>query len=225
MKWVGWIHILYFGVYLPIQQILQGRKLKAPSATGPARPDRVLNFQTRTVMVAGLGLVSIAVALVARVDLIPRRAPSALAIAAGVATYAAMVGFMVPRWRRAVEKQLPILYYFTAITPRERLWWVILSISAGVSEEITWRGVQVALLSAFMPYWAAALASAVSFSVAHSAQGWRGVPVFVAFALAFQFLVWIAGSLLVAIAVHIAYDVTVGLAYGKLHLRQANRSI
>jgi membrane protease YdiL (CAAX protease family) len=34
------------------------------------------------------------------------------------------------------------------------------------------------------------------------------------FALAFQALAWLSGSLYVAMAVHALYDVTAGLAYG-----------
>ena len=35
-------------------------------------------------------------------------------------------------------------------------------------------------------------------------------------ALGFHALVWLAGSLYVAMAVHIAYDITAGLTYGRL---------
>jgi hypothetical protein len=50
----------------------------------------------------------------------------------------------------------------------------------------------------------------------HIIQGWRSVAVIVVFALGFHTLVWLAGSLYVAIAVHVAYDITAGISYGKL---------
>ena len=38
----------------------------------------------------------------------------------------------------------------------------------------------------------------------------------VCFALGFHALVWLSGSLYVAMAVHIAYDITAGITYGRL---------
>jgi len=40
--------------------------------------------------------------------------------------------------------------------------------------------------------------------------------VIVVFALGFQTLVWLTGSLYVAMPVHITYDITAGIAYGRL---------
>jgi hypothetical protein len=47
-------------------------------------------------------------------------------------------------------------------------------------------------------------------------QGWRSAAVILVFALGFHALVWLSGSLYVAMAVHIAYDVTAGISYGRL---------
>jgi membrane protease YdiL (CAAX protease family) len=86
-----------------------------------------------------------------------------------------------------------------------------------VGEEITWRGVQTALLAILTGnLWIAAILSAASFGLSHIIQGWRSVAVVVVFALCFQTLVWLAGSLYVAMAVHIAYDITAGITYGRL---------
>ena len=40
--------------------------------------------------------------------------------------------------------------------------------------------------------------------------------VIAAFAFGFHALVWLSGTLYVAMAVHIAYDITAGIQYGKL---------
>jgi membrane protease YdiL (CAAX protease family) len=58
--------------------------------------------------------------------------------------------------------------------------------------------------------------SAVSFGVAHYIQGWKSAAVITVFALGFQGVVWISGSLYVAMLVHVVYDITAGLAYAKL---------
>jgi membrane protease YdiL (CAAX protease family) len=59
----------------------------------------------------------------------------------------------------------------------------------------------------------AALVSALSFGAAPMMQGWRSSAFIVLFGLNFQAVVWLSGSLYVAVAVHVAYDITVGLAY------------
>lgn len=56
----------------------------------------------------------------------------------------------------------------------------------------------------------------MSFSVAHIIQGRRSVAVVLVFAFGFHALVWLTGSLYVAMAVHTAYDITAGIAYGVL---------
>src|SRR5262249_2450239 len=55
-----------------------------------------------------------------------------------------------------------------------------------------------------------------SFGLTHIIQGWRSVAIIVVFALGFHALVWLAGSLYVAMAVHVAYDITAGLSFGRL---------
>jgi membrane protease YdiL (CAAX protease family) len=88
---------------------------------------------------------------------------------------------------------------------------------AGLSEEITWRGVQTALLSSLTrSLWLAAIICAISFGLGHFIQGWRSSAIIVFFALGFQGLVWLSGSLYVAMAVHVAYDITAGLSYARL---------
>jgi hypothetical protein len=47
-------------------------------------------------------------------------------------------------------------------------------------------------------------------------QGWKSSAIIVFFALGFHALVWLSGSLYVAMVVHTAYDITAGLTYGRL---------
>jgi membrane protease YdiL (CAAX protease family) len=77
--------------------------------------------------------------------------------------------------------------------------------------------VQTALLVPLTgSYWIAAVLSAASFGMAHATQGWRSALGIVCFGLGFQAVVVASGSLHIAMAVHVAYDVTAGLVYGKL---------
>ena len=66
-------------------------------------------------------------------------------------------------------------------------------------------------------YWLGAVLSAISFGLAHFIQGWKSAVVITVFATGFQLVVWASGgSLLIAMAVHVAYDITAGLSYGRL---------
>ena len=216
--------MLYFGVYLPLATIHE--KKKSSSAVPANLPDRLKNFQLRTLMLILMATISAAAAYVSRIPLLPRSAPPALAVLAGVGVYAAMVLFMRPRWRRAARNSPGIVYFFTPTTPAEYRWWCAVSVMAGIGEELTWRGVQVALLMPLVgSYWMAASLSAAMFALAHCNQGWRGVPIFFAIAMAFQLLVWLAGSLVVAMAVHVAYDLTVGVAYGRLERERLEKAV
>jgi hypothetical protein len=56
--------------------------------------------------------------------------------------------------------------------------------------------------------------AALLFGAAHVVQGWRGIGVTTVFSLSAQALVLYSGSLYLAIAWHVAYDVVAGLSYG-----------
>ena len=133
----------------------------------------------------------------------------------------ATVALMRPRWRRAVERRTPVgarvLHLCMPANAVERAWWIAVAVLAGISEEITWRGVQTALLTNLTGrLWIAAIICAISFGVAHMIQGWKSSAIIVFFALGFHALVWLSGSLYVAMAVHTAYDIMAGLTYGRL---------
>ena len=99
----------------------------------------------------------------------------------------------------------------------ERALWAGTAFVAGVGEEITWRGVQTALLQRLTGNFLAAVAICiVMFSIAHAIQGWRGVAAIAVFAAGFHLLVWLARSLYVAMAVHFVYDLVAGFSYGHL---------
>jgi membrane protease YdiL (CAAX protease family) len=210
----GWFHLGYFGVLLPALAVRVRRK-QLP--TDQPLPDRLRYFQKTAFELVMLATVSLLVAWVQRIPLFPRSLPPLGAVIAGVALYAAAVAFMRPRWRRAVERRARVVHLFMPANARERAWWIAVAILAGVGEEITWRGVQAALAGVVTgSFWIAALFCSTSFGLTHFIQGWRSAAVIVVFALGFHTLVWLAGSLYVAMAVHVAYDITAGLSYGRL---------
>jgi len=222
---VGWAHIIAFGVLLPLAVMRARRKIVG--VTGAPLPDRLRHFRGATVELTMLAAISLGVAWTQEMQLFPRVLPSWRDILAGLVAYAIAVGYMWPRWRRAVQHRSRVVHLYMPSNASERAWWLAVSVLAGVGEEIAWRGVQTGLLVAAMGrfvvglpmadcYIIASLLSAVSFGGAHAVQGWRSASVIVVFALGFQLLVWLTGSLYVAMAVHVLYDITAGLQYGRL---------
>jgi membrane protease YdiL (CAAX protease family) len=63
--------------------------------------------------------------------------------------------------------------------------------------------------------WPAVLLCAATFGIGHARQGRRFVLIAALFALVFHALTLVTGSLYVAIAVHAAINITVGLRAGR----------
>jgi membrane protease YdiL (CAAX protease family) len=211
----GACHLVFFGVYLPFACIRGWWKHVAKQQPFP---DRRQHFRNTVLVLATCLCVSLAVARVQHIDIFAFDAGHLVrGMLGGAAMYAAAVAYMRPRWRRAVERRARVVDLFMPENRSERAWWIAVSVVAGVGEEITWRGVQTALLYGLTgSLWIAGLGSAVAFALAHAIQGWRSVGVIALFALSFQTVAWLSGSLFVAMIVHVAYDVTAGLSYGKL---------
>jgi membrane protease YdiL (CAAX protease family) len=213
----GWTHLLAFGVLIPLLALGERRKVLGTGSALRELPNRLVHFRRTALTLVLFLTISLLVARVQWITLFPAALPPLAAMVAGVALYALAVAYMRPRWRRAVERRARVVHLFMPATGEERAWWVAVSVLAGIGEEITWRGVQAALLYALTGnLWAAALLSALSFGMAHIVQGWRSAAVIIVFALGFHVLVGLAGSLYVAMAVHVAYDITAGIQYGRL---------
>jgi membrane protease YdiL (CAAX protease family) len=212
---VGWFHLYVFGIFVPYLSV---RSLFAIRKAPQKLPDRVKHFRTTATLLVLFAAFSLATARSQRVDLFRVEAAGLLrALPAAVAMYVAAVLVMRPRWRKAVLERKPVVRLFMPSSATERAWWLTVSLLAGISEEITWRGMQTSLLQTLTGSLLLAIVlCAVQFGVSHAVQGWTSAAVVTGFALGFQGLVLLSGSLLPAMAVHVAYDITAGLQYGKL---------
>ena len=95
-----------------------------------------------------------------------------------------------------------------AATSRERGWAIALSISAGVTEEIKFRGLFIAagIGLLHLPVWAAVLVSSALFGFGHRYQGLRGMIGTGILGLIFAGLYLVSGNLLIPIVLHICID-------------------
>lgn len=114
-----------------------------------------------------------------------------------------------PEMRGRVLKQFEPLAFFLPVTRTERRWFALLSVSAGVCEEIVYRGFLIAYLAALLPALGlpgAVVLAAVIFGAAHGYQGPRGVALTGFLALIFTALFYLSGGLWLPILVHALLD-------------------
>jgi len=207
----GWYHLAFFGLLLPIVALRSRRKL-ARIAEIPRK-----QFFLSVLVQQGIFLtVSLAVARSEAIPLLPREFPTPQAWTLGALLLAVSWVAMRPLWRDAVARREPRVHLSMPSDRTERSLWVVVSLAAGIGEEISYRGVMYVLLFRLVgePV-EAAVAAALLFGAAHVVQGWRAIGITAVFALAAQALVLYSGSLYVAIAWHVAYDVVAGLSYGR----------
>lgn len=130
------------------------------------------------------------------------------------------LGFFLGR-RWAGIRETPLLSQLMPGTAGEKALFVLLSLAAGVGEELAFRGFGVtALCLVTGSEWGAALLSSVAFGLIHGYQGWLGIwrTGIMGSILAATFI--LSGSLWPAIIAHVALDVVAGLVLGDLLLRE-----
>lgn len=208
---LGWAFVIFVVVVVP-WAVIKNRESALSMASIPLARRFVAMLAPQIV----LGVLAVAVGQVEGIELFPLRAPTIAAWFAGIAFLAIALVLVRPHWRRSVEEGKPTWRLFAPRNRPERRMWVVLSLSAGVGEELVWRGVLPALLTTLtdsLPF--AIGVSILSFGIAHAIQGFRSVLAIGAIAAAFHALVLLSGSLYVGMAVHFVYDVIAGFTYAR----------
>lgn len=111
---------------------------------------------------------------------------------------------------RLRSKILGPLEQFVPHTPAERSLWIVVSISAGVCEEIFARGFLLSLVSGFTGLIAAVPFAALLFGLGHSYQGWSGILKTAGIGFVLTIVALISGSLIPVMLLHFAIDYITG---------------
>jgi membrane protease YdiL (CAAX protease family) len=106
-------------------------------------------------------------------------------------------------------------------TPRELRSFLLTSVTAGITEEVVFRGFLITTMALWMPIWFAGLAAAALFILAHAYQGIRGMLQLIPISLVFTIMFIVSGSLWPCIALHILVDIGYGLMMATVQ-RHAN---
>lgn len=107
-------------------------------------------------------------------------------------------------------------------TRREYRWFQVMAVTAGITEEIIFRGFLIGVLAVWLPVWSAALLSVVVFVGGHVYQGLSGMMRILPISLVLTAIYLLTGSLVPGILLHVAVDVLAGELMWRLrHYRDA----
>ncbi|MDX1582062.1 MAG: CPBP family intramembrane glutamic endopeptidase [Thermoanaerobaculia bacterium] len=134
----------------------------------------------------------------------------------GLGLTIAALAALVIGWRMSSEDRKERLRMIVPFSRSERLAWVGVSLTAGVAEEVIYRGVLFGLLYVWTGhFWIAAVLASIVFGFAHLVQGWVAVTIVFAYGLLFQMLYEASGSLFTVILVHFTYDLLAGFTIAR----------
>jgi len=142
------------------------------------------------------------------------------AIGAGVFAILAQVVYLAIVSRNAdklteVRKQIGDLANLVPQTPREDRLFDMVSITAGVCEEILYRGLLLATLVSLVGTWPAVAITSLIFGLGHAYQGISGIARTGLVGLVLALFTVSSGSLYIAIVLHAVIDLTSGRIMGK----------
>jgi len=116
-----------------------------------------------------------------------------------------------PAIRQQTAESMQPLAWMLPARRREAIWFIgPVSLSAGICEELLYRGYLMQWLDGFMPIWAAMILSSAVFGLMHAYQGPAGILRTGGLGLVMAGLFVVTGSLLWPILLHIIIDAYAG---------------
>lgn len=207
----SWLFLAVVCLLLPWGAIRQHRSL----ATDPLPVTRVQIYASALFTHVALLALVWAVVREQRIDLIPAYHPTPLHLLIGLVALGLGLLPIVERFR--VKDQLAE-QRTRLIAPRARreyAFFYAVAVSAGIVEELAYRGVLFILLASVVrSWWLAAIAGAAIFGIVHLFQGWKSAGVAALVGLRDQIVVGLTGTLLIPIVVHTVHDVIAGTVIG-----------
>ncbi|MDH5234792.1 MAG: CPBP family intramembrane metalloprotease [Gemmatimonadota bacterium] len=212
-----WFLLGYIGLFLPWAAVRSRSRLRGlESADVEVRheaeaelPSRARILSSTLVTLLALALFCWLLAPTWQYDLFGGAPVDATAIVWGVAALSAQVGLLaLSRALRTPDERRRLLVR-RLVPQRPRDWALMLVViaAAAFAEEAAYRGLGMLFLGILTGNaWLSAFLLATAFAVAHAVQGRQSMVIVLAMALVMHALVALTGTLVVAMAVHAAYD-------------------
>ena len=129
-------------------------------------------------------------------------------------------GGLIFRRRRGIP-ETPLLVKLLPETLKEKAVFALLSLAAGLGEELAYRGFLIPVLTGLLgSAWVAAALSAAVFGILHAYQGWLGVGRTALLGFVFAASLIISGTLWPAILAHAILDLLAGLVLGETLVKE-----
>jgi membrane protease YdiL (CAAX protease family) len=206
-------YLFLFGVFVPYVAWKSARRMEA----GAAVPPRARVFANVLVMQAAFLVLALFVAAKRGIPLLRTGTIDASSVFLAAAMLAFSVGTLSLRWRLTDPDRKARIILSRPNRPSDLWLWGAVSLSAGIVEEIVFRGVMPALVIPITGDWWTAVAVCVAaFALGHNQQGWQRMIFVGLLAVGCHLLVRMTGSLLLAMAVHALYDFAAGVFHVRL---------
>ena len=161
-------------------------------------------------------------------------APGGIGFWGGAGVLVLITGYLVYAWHSAKHasddekseqaQALGDLMHFLPLTRHHLRAFFAISITAGIVEEIVYRGFVLWYLAQFMPLWAAVVVSSVAFGLGHSYQGASGALRCGLIGLVFAIFYIVTGSIWLPIIAHAVLDILQGMMLFELFRKDDNDS-
>jgi membrane protease YdiL (CAAX protease family) len=203
----AWIFLVIVCVLLPVAVVRQHRHL----ASGMLQVTRMRIYAGAVGTHAVFVLMVWAVTHTGRLDLTPPYRPNAFHVVIGLIALAIGLLPLLERFQLDDPVARERTRLIAPRTGREFVVFYLVSATAGVAEELTYRGLLFTLLAALLGgWWMAALVTASVFGIVHLFQGWKSAGIAALMGLREQLVVGFTGTVLIAIVVHALHDAIAG---------------
>ena len=216
-------HILIFVLFAfqPVYGYFEGRRYEARAKAGELIDRVVFYRQTMWVEWAFLAVLGASWFMLRRpLEDLGFVTPGGWGFWIGLVLLAAATGFLLYSWRSAkiataAEKSRQSAYvqdvaHYLPQTTQELQSFYRVSVTAGIVEEIVYRGFVLWYLTLLMPLWAAVVVSSLAFGVGHIYQGVNGAMRAGLVGLAFAIFYVVTGSIWLPIIAHALLDIIQG---------------
>lgn len=212
----GAVFLFLVTVFLPYAAVRGALRVRKPGAT-PTRAQHLASvFVTQ-----GMGLfVAMMAATYEGIRLFPPPNIGWKNVAMTIAFLAPTLGTLPLRWSWRSREDKQRMMWMLPNRTSDLAWWLVVSLVAGVVEEIVYRGVMLELWERVLgAWWPAVLVCSVAFALAHYVQGPRTVAVIALMAVGNHLIVRASGDLYTAMAIHFVYDLLAGVVLLRLAKR------
>jgi len=211
--------MVYLVLVAPIWGYIAYRKFKKEVATNPSKRMKYYKEVIAELWIlTGVFIIGVWLVGISWNDLGFRAielSPYAYGIATGgfIALFlpVALYRFM-PKYQTQIDKQFDSIREFLPVTLKEKWMWVLLSLTAGVCEELLFRAFMFYYIPEMIPtistWWIVALSSII-FGLGHTYQGVKGVIVTSLMGVLFAKIYVLTNSIVICIIIHFLIDLRI----------------